>query len=67
MNDTRICLDCFVVGPMDQHGRCGTCGSDAVALAEHLQEFFAQTDKSVAECERIYETEELGKWMQEQK
>ena len=24
------CLDCFALG-VDVHGRCGTCGSDAVA------------------------------------
>src|SRR6478672_6424349 len=29
-----FCLDCLQRGEIDKHGRCGTCGSNAVAESE---------------------------------
>lgn len=30
------CLNCLAVSPLDVHGRCGLCGSDAV-VANHVE------------------------------
>ena len=30
MTEFFFCLNCRVTAELDQHGRCGTCGSDAV-------------------------------------
>lgn len=29
-----FCLDCRQVGPLSKHGKCATCGSDAVTESE---------------------------------
>lgn len=34
MSEEFFCLDCSIVGELDRHGRCGTCGSNAVAFPE---------------------------------
>ncbi len=36
MNETWLCLDCRRSIELDPHGRCGTCGSDAVDSAERV-------------------------------
>lgn len=33
MTDTRLCMNCEAIAPLDQHGRCSVCGSDAVDLS----------------------------------
>ncbi len=35
------CLDCFVVAPLDHHGRCSRCLSDAV-ISEHINRGFLE-------------------------
>jgi hypothetical protein len=46
-----------MIGEITQHGKCSRCGSDAVAIPMHLQEYFAFKDKSIDECERIFALE----------
>jgi len=29
-----ICMNCMVIGPLTAHGRCATCDSDSVAVAD---------------------------------
>ncbi len=36
MNEMWLCLDCRRSVELDPHGRCGTCGSDAVDSAERV-------------------------------
>ena len=36
MRETRYCLNCSMTGAIDKHGRCSTCGSSAVVLAESV-------------------------------
>jgi len=35
VNENYECANCFLVGPLDQHGRCARCGSAAVISAVH--------------------------------
>jgi hypothetical protein len=55
--EIRFCIDCSMLGEITQHGKCSRCGSDAVAIPMHLQEYFAFRDKAIDELERIYELE----------
>lgn len=32
--EERYCLDCHYIGPLDSHGRCPKCGSNAVVPRE---------------------------------
>lgn len=52
--EIRMCLDCLLTNPVDVHGRCPTCGSEAVVFPEHIRPFIEQRDKSIFECERIF-------------
>jgi len=35
------CLDCFAIAPLNQHGRCARCLSDAV-ISEHINRGFLE-------------------------
>lgn len=55
--EIRFCLDCLLTDVVDVHGRCGTCGSEAVAFPMHVKEFLRFRNEGVAECERIFALE----------
>jgi rRNA maturation endonuclease Nob1 len=44
VNERFACADCFSVLPLDSHGRCGRCGSEAV-LPEALLDFHTKVIK----------------------
>jgi hypothetical protein len=58
------CLDCMTAAPLDKHGRCSTCGSDAVtdtegrsvidlvdlARMEHQLKWLAWAEKAIEEA-----------------
>lgn len=46
-----ICMNCRNIDVLNQHGRCATCDSDAVALADVGR---SRTRKEVEELERLY-------------
>ncbi len=48
-----ICLNCMNVGPLTAHGRCETCDSDSVAVADTGQWLGARDE--VAELERLFQ------------
>ena len=31
MKEHWLCMNCLIFGPLDEHGRCSTCGSSALA------------------------------------
>lgn len=57
MHEKRLCLNCGNVQPMNIHGRCSCCDSEAVVLAESIYQFQAAYNESVDECEKIYALE----------
>lgn len=56
MQEKFYCLDCLMIGDLDAHGRCATCGSNAVAFPEGILEFKTPKDLEVEELERIWST-----------
>lgn len=40
----HFCLDCGNVRELDKHGRCATCGSDAICPGEGLRPVAAPLD-----------------------
>ena len=49
-----FCLDCMVTGPLNVHGRCGTCDSDAVTDTE---------GRSVIDLVDLAKMEQHLKWL----
>jgi len=41
---SHFCLDCNTVRELDGHGRCATCGSDAICPGEGLRPVAAPLD-----------------------
>jgi hypothetical protein len=41
MSELWECSDCLKVGPLDVHGHCSRCGSDAV-ISQHARETFKE-------------------------
>lgn len=48
------CLDCLTTGPLDSHGRCGTCASDAVVMAESQARYQFPREQEVRMLEEIF-------------
>ncbi len=47
MNEFFFCMNCHVIAELDKHGRCGTCGSDAVTYPGIYQLWMPQLE---ADC-----------------
>ena len=52
-SESWICLNCRNVGPLTAHGRCATCDSDSVAVAD-MGRSVARDE--VEELERLFQT-----------
>lgn len=51
--ESFFCLDCNSVGPLDIHGRCGSCHSDSV-VSNEANYARQEVAKDVAELERMF-------------
>lgn len=49
------CLDCRATGPLDSHGRCSTCQSDAVVVAEAQARYQFPREQEVRQLEKMLE------------
>lgn len=59
MVDVRYCLNCSTVGALDTHGRCATCNSDAVVLAESVAAWQPRSREEPGELRTRHEVLEL--------
>lgn len=59
MPDVRYCLNCSTVGALNKHGRCATCDSDAVVLAESLSAWQPRSREEPRELRLRHEVLEL--------
>ena len=49
-----ICLNCRNIGGLTQHGRCATCDSDSVAVADMGRPPVQSAASDIAELERMF-------------
>lgn len=55
MMERFFCLDCGSLAQLSRHGRCGTCGSEAVVSQEAQKPLVVSRDaREVAELNRIF-------------
>lgn len=57
MSERRYCINCGHTQEITIHGRCPSCDSTAVVLAESIYQFQRNWNESIDECEKIYALE----------
>jgi predicted ATP-dependent serine protease len=61
MNEIWVCSNCFSRGALDLHGRCSSCGSDAVIPESRLPEKGGKKKRKSRTSRKKKEVDELHK------